>query len=320
MVMMHRSEVKVKSTQVAEDDIGLPLGETAGVVDRGNILGDAVTDISGRSAACVSSLGSCAGCHSQLRQQLDTLGDRERRKAEYTRMLVHELRAPVTASRSLAAALRYVQPEDSPVNEALGRIERRMDQLLDLVNDILYLNSIKAGQPLGEVVFCDLSAETGIVCESYFEEALAKGLSMEMDLPSSPITVRIARQDYQLILSNLASNAVKYTPEGKVSITLRKEGPWAILDIKDSGIGIPEEELTQVFTEFFRASNARRSRIPGTGLGLAGVRSLVERSGGKLTFDSKESKGSRFMVRLPIRRPKPVLPFVPPKAVGRVPD
>jgi signal transduction histidine kinase len=318
MDMMRTDEFSVMPIHLAEYESGRFLGETVDAVDQLSILGNGLSETSVRPAECVSSLGTCVVCHTRLREELAALRDREKGKAEYTRMLVHELRAPVTASRSLAAALRYVHPEGTQVNQVLGRIEKRMDQLLDLVNDILHLNGIKAGQPLGETVDCDLVAETRSICEPYLEEATAKGLSMEISLPASPTTVHIARQDYQLILSNLVSNAVKYTPAGTVAIALRQEGPWAVLDIRDSGIGIPVAEVTQIFTEFFRASNARRSQVPGTGLGLAGVKALVERSGGELAFESQENQGSRFTVRLPLHRSPSVLPLALPKTKSRV--
>jgi signal transduction histidine kinase len=127
-----------------------------------------------------------------------------------------------------------------------------------------------------------------------------KGLAMTVELPERPVRLRLAEQAFQLILSNLVSNAVKYTQAGSVRVALRRSGSWAILEVQDSGIGIPQEEICQLFTQFFRASNARQGPFPGTGLGLAGVKALVERSGGQLEVTSEEGVGSRFAVRLPL--------------------
>ncbi|UCC65493.1 MAG: HAMP domain-containing histidine kinase [Anaerolineae bacterium] len=215
-------------------------------------------------------------------------------------MLVHELRSPAAASKSMVATLRYLNRNDAQLDGLLARIENRMDQLLDLVSDILELSQAKAGHPWQQVVVLDIAAETEAICEPYLEEAAAKGLAMTIELPESPVWVRMAEQAYQLILSNLTSNAVKYTPAGSVSITLRLEEAWAVLEVEDSGIGIPQGEISRLFTEFFRASNARRSHIPGTGLGLAGVKALVERFEGKLEVASEEKIGSCFTVRLPL--------------------
>ena len=235
--------------------------------------------------------------------ELAALRRRQKEQAESMQMLVHELRSPVLASRSMVAALRYVRRDDEQLEDFLTRIQNRMDQLLDLVNDIVDLSQVKAGHPLGQVIPLDLAAHTGEVCEPYLAEAAAGGLAMTLELPESPVRVRMAEQAYQLVLSNLVSNAVKYTPRGKVNITLQQKGSWVVLQVVDTGIGIPQEEIPQLFTEFYRASNARRGQIPGTGLGLAGVKALVERCGGELEVESQENCGSTFTVRLPLHNP-----------------
>jgi two-component system phosphate regulon sensor histidine kinase PhoR len=243
---------------------------------------------------------SGASDHAQLSAELAALKRMQRVQAESMQILVHELRAPVATSKSMVATLRYLNREDAQLDDSLTRVENRMDQLLDLVNDILELSQAKGGHPLGQVVVLDLVARTRSVCEPYLDEACAKGLTMTVELPESPVWVRMAEQAYCLILSNLVSNAVKYTPAGSVNITLRQEKSWVVLEVEDSGIGVPQGEISQLFTEFFRASNARKGRFPGTGLGLAGVKALVERSEGKLEVASEEKAGSRFTVRLPL--------------------
>ena len=238
--------------------------------------------------------------HAKLHDELATLKFLEREKAEFMRILVHELRAPVGTSKSLAAALRYVNQEDPKLDSVLGRIEARMDELLTLVDDILRLSQIKEGRPLGDIDVYDLVIKTGADCEAYLDEATANGLSLSLDLPASPVLVRIDLQAYHLILSNLLSNAVKYTPAGSVDVRLQVQAPWAMLEVQDTGMGIPEAQISQIFAEFFRASNARRSQIPGTGVGLAGVKELVERFDGELELASEEDRGSAFTVRLPL--------------------
>jgi K+-sensing histidine kinase KdpD len=238
--------------------------------------------------------------HAKVRDELATLKCLEKEKAEFMRILVHELRAPVTASKSLAAALQYVNQEDEKLTSVLGRIEARMGELLSLVNDILDLSQIKSGRPLGDIAVHDLVIKTRTDCEPYLDEVKAKGVSLRFDLPESPVLVRIDLQAYHLILSNLVSNAIKYTPAGSIQIRLYKQGHWAVLKVKDTGIGIPEAQISQIFTEFFRASNARRSQISGTGVGLAGAKDLVERFDGELELASEENRGSTFTVRLPL--------------------
>lgn len=238
--------------------------------------------------------------YARVHDELVTLKGLEKEKAEFMRILVHELRAPVGASRCMAAVLRHVHREDAQLNSVLGRIEGRMDELLALVDDILNLSQIKAGRPLGDIAVHDLAGQTKTDCAPFLDEAEAKGVSLSLDLPASPVLVRMDLQAYHLILSNLVSNAIKYTSTGSVQVRLHTEGDWCVLGVKDTGIGIPEAEIGRIFDEFFRASNARRSQIPGTGVGLAGVKELVERFDGELELVSEEGRGSTFTARLPL--------------------
>ena len=102
------------------------------------------------------------------------------------------------------------------------------------------------------------------------------------------------------MVDNLLSNAIKYTPEGGgVRITMRQEGDTATIAVRDTGIGIPAGEQAQLFSRFFRSSNARASGVQGTGLGLAITRGIVEAHGGTIDFDSVEGSGTTFRVTLP---------------------
>ncbi len=276
-------------------------GEVMGVVQVINSQNDAFQETDLLPLQSVTRFVAYALYHARLYDELATLKCLDKEKAEFMRVIVHELRSPVIASQKLAAVLlRYSNLEDPDVITALTRIEKRMAQLLNLVEDILHLSKIKAGGPLSEIVVCDLGAETKTGCRTYVEEAEAKGVSMVINVSEAPVFVRIDLQGYRLILSNLVSNAVKYTPAGSVEISLRQMDPWAVLQVKDTGMGIPEDDIPKLFTEFFRATNARRSQIEGTGVGLAGVKELVERFGGELELVSQESEGSKFTVRLPL--------------------
>jgi signal transduction histidine kinase len=220
--------------------------------------------------------------------------------AQSMMILVHELRSPVTASKTMLAGLRYLHAQDTQLDDSLARIEGRMDQLLDLVNDILDLSQARSGRPLGQATVLDAVAETREVCEPYQEEAAAKGLAMSVELPGSRLPVFMPAKTYRLIVSNLVSNAVKYTPAGSIRVTLRKKGNWLVLKVRDTGIGVPPGEISHLFTEFFRASNARAGHKQGTGLGLAAVQALVKGNHGELQLQTREHKGTKFTVRLPL--------------------
>lgn len=267
---------------------------------RSGPAGCALCDAAPSPSAWSLPFGDCAPAQAQPWAELAALKRTQKAQVESILMLVHELRSPVATSKSMVTTLRYLNLQDEQLDSFLIRIEDRMDQLLDLVNNILDLSPTRSGQPSGQATVLDLVTNSSAVCEPYQKDATFKGLAMTAELPESPLRVRIAEQDYHLILSNLISNAVKYTFEGSIGVTLRQDGAWAVLEVTDTGIGIPQEEIPQLCTQFFRASNARQSPVPGTGLGLASVKALVERAGGELEVASEEKVGSRFTVRLPL--------------------
>lgn len=215
----------------------------------------------------------------------------------------HDLRTPLTAARGQVQLLqRDIAGVDEPLRERLGRgLERvdraiaRMTQLIDLLRDAALL---EAGQPL------DLRRRPIDLVELARAEVeefrqLAPSHRLRLVAPGSLIGLwdpgRLER-----VLDNLIDNAVKYSPEGRtITVTLRRDGDWATLTVRDRGIGIPAGDLDRVFDRFFRAANVG-GRIKGTGIGLAGARQIVAQHGGSITVESHEAHGSAFTVRLPI--------------------
>lgn len=223
----------------------------------------------------------------------------EQVKAQFIRMMVHELKAPVAAAKMLTDSLLYNEAvAHTPAAAIVTRISRRMGRLAELITDLLELARAQSGDQVGEVGIVDLRAETEQGCEQYRDKAENKGLAMCVDLPSHPIHALMDSQGYRLVLSNLISNAVKYTLMGSITVSLQLRGGWALLAVTDTGMGIPEADLPSLFREFYRASNAKASGIEGSGVGLACTKSLVERFGGELTLETRESQGSTFTVRL----------------------
>ena len=137
---------------------------------------------------------------------------------------------------------------------------------------------------------------TGSACAVVGQGTVA---SCEFWICGPPDPVIIDRTGYQLVLSNLLSNAIKYTERGDVQVTLDHGDSGPSLHVADTGIGIPESDLSKLFGEFFRAENARKSNIQGTGVGLAAIKELVERFAGSMEVDSREGAGSTFTVRWP---------------------
>ncbi len=251
----------------------------------------------------VSRLIGYALYHARLYYDIATLKQLEKEKAGFMRIMVHELKSPVAAARMLADVLEQCDSENPQMKSMAGRIGIRLDEMTGLIQDILELARVKSGDPLGEISVFDIVQAVSDSGESYREQADAKGLNYSVELPTEPLSIRMDSKGFNLITSNLFSNAVKYTAEGDVAIDLKKGNNQAVLSVKDSGIGIPAAELPRLFKEFFRASNAKRAKLPGTGVGLAGVKSIVERFGGCMEIQTIENQGSTFIVKLPLSNP-----------------
>ncbi len=238
--------------------------------------------------------------HARLLDDLTTLKQLEKEKASFIRIMVHELKSPVSAAKMMIDLLTMYPLENPKIAHIPERIAVRMEELLELIKDMLALAQVKSGDPLGDITVLDLVTETKKICEPYMNQAEHKGISMKLACCEESVPVRFDSKGYHLILSNLVSNAVKYTSEGFVNVSLKRQELWAVLEVADSGIGIPKADIPQLFKEFFRASNAIRQRIQGTGVGLAGVKHIVERFDGEIELQSQENQGSHFTVRLPL--------------------
>jgi len=275
-------------------------GGTLGVVQAVNSCGEPFREADLGALSSVSRLIGYALYHAKLYDDLATMKRLEQEKAEFMRIMVHELKSPVAAAKSMADALGQYGNLDERSSGMMGRISGRMEEMGELIGDMLVLAKAKSGGPMGQVAVVDLRAEAAGVCERFREPAEQKGLALEVELSGEAVPVRTDTMGLPLVISNLVGNAVKYTQAGRVRVTLVRGDPWAELAVTDTGIGIPAAEIPKLFGEFFRASNAKKQRIGGSGVGLALVKQMVERFGGGLSLQSEENVGSTFTVHLPV--------------------
>jgi two-component system sensor histidine kinase VicK len=175
-------------------------------------------------------------------------------------------------------------------------------RMVDLVNSLLNVSRID----LGTFAIEPSNNDVIEICNSVIKEMQSaiddKKIKLikdyEKDLPLINVDPKLMR----IIFQNLLSNAVKYTPnEGEVSVKINKDTENLHIKIKDSGYGIPKSQQSKIYTKLFRADNVREKVTDGTGLGLYLVKSIVDKSGGKIWFESIEDKGTTFYVNIPLK-------------------
>lgn len=251
----------------------------------------------------IAAQGSVAIENAQAYQMLEDL---DRNKSQFVRIVTHELRSPVQVVTSLLNVLDrgYVGALNEQQSDLVSRARRRIEFLQTLIDDLLDLAAgradVLATTERGLVSLVDVLEEV----ESRYEaKAQEKGLTLSMECPPEALHVWGDRGELDRMLNNLVSNAIKYTQEGKVRLQLQRANGFARIAVSDSGIGIPDEALPNLFQEFFRAKNAKTVEESGTGLGLAIVKDLVKRYGGQIEVDSTEGQGTTFTLTLPLASP-----------------
>jgi two-component system, OmpR family, phosphate regulon sensor histidine kinase PhoR len=216
----------------------------------------------------------------------------------------HELKTPVAAVRALAETLLTALPDDPEAGRRFAdRIGREAERLDLLTRDLLDLSRVERGALDVEPV--DLVGLVKEVVGGYADRAEERRIKLSTEVEPG-VALRGDRAQLGLLLSNLIDNALRYTPaKGAVCVRLNAAESRAVLQVHDTGQGIPAGELSRVFERFYRVDKARARQTGGTGLGLAIVRHVAEAHGGTVRVDSELGRGSTFTVALPVAGPPP---------------
>jgi signal transduction histidine kinase len=237
-----------------------------------------------------------------LSEAYAALEEADRAKSEFVRMASHELRSPLSAVQSMLRIMDQgiVGPLSEKQRDLIGRTLRRVNMLLALVGDLLELAAGRMELLKKEPVQADLGELVDKVTELMVTRAGERELDVQVEIGDRPLTLTGVEEDLERVVMNLVSNAVKYTPAGgTVSVRAGLEEAGITLQVSDTGIGIPEDALPRIFSEFYRARNAKALDVEGTGLGLVITRELVEQHGGSISVESSLGQGSTFTVQFP---------------------
>ncbi len=224
-------------------------------------------------------------------------------KSRFLRTLVHELRSPLGAIRSLLEVVmdRSLGEEMNAYDSFLQRADARIENLVGMVGQLLTLSRVDEQRTTES---CEPMAPAQVVEEVaklYEDQARSRGITIRCTLSDGDERVRLDRDEWQTIVGNLIGNAVKYNkPNGMVEIVLQREQGWLRLDVRDTGIGMSSDGARRVFEEFYRERRAETRDTEGNGLGLSIVQRLVQRKGGSIDVSSVLGEGTSFCVRLPV--------------------
>lgn len=228
---------------------------------------------------------------------------REREQQEVLAILAHDIKSPLTAIRGFAlSGLKGLLGEVSPATQrAFQVIAEQSDRVLSMVQQMVRVMSDRQGGTALRPIRFDLRECVNSVASAYEGECSARSLTLSLEAPPQPVWVMGDRDLIERAIANLLSNAVKYNrPQGSIWVRVKKGEQEAIVEVEDTGIGIPPSELPLVFQQFYRASNALGE---GAGMGLAFVRQVVEAHGGRVEVTSSIGQGSQFRLFFPLATP-----------------
>jgi two-component system phosphate regulon sensor histidine kinase PhoR len=229
----------------------------------------------------------------------------DRAKARFLASSSHDLRTPLT---SIIGNIEIIQdheagPLTAQQTSMLDAVSRNGRRLLNLIEDMLTISKIELGAFTSDLRPVDLSRLIPEPTDLIRPSMRDAGITFEVSLPEQGLMVNGDAGQLGRVLMNLLTNAVKYTPRGgRVTCTAAAADDDAVLAVEDTGMGIPKDEQESLGTPFFRASNAVRHEIQGSGLGLSIVRTVVRHHHGKLQLESVEGVGTKVTIRLPLLR------------------
>jgi len=239
----------------------------------------------------------------ELEQSSREIAKLEEEKNRFLRFLgiaAHDLKAPLAAIQSYIGVMLggYSGELNEKQRNMLERSSQRINDLLTLISDLLDIPHIETDQIVHEMKDVSLLQVMKSCLQEQRNLAKLKGIKLKVELPAKLSKVHGSAPRLQQVITNLVNNAINYTSEGMITVVARENDNDISVEVNDTGIGIPPEDLPKVFDDFFRASNVE---VKGTGLGLSISRRIIDGHGGKIWCESpcSESGGCRFTFTLP---------------------
>jgi signal transduction histidine kinase len=223
-------------------------------------------------------------------------------RSQFVASVSHELKTPLTSIRIFAESLLLDWIQD-PANrtEYLQTIVGESERLSRLINNVLDFSKIEQGTRTYrmEPVFLPEAVRRAVLTMDF--PLRQQGFNLRLEIDDGLPRIKADRDSLEQAVLNLLHNAMKYSGDRReIGITLRRSGAWAVIEVKDQGPGIREEDQARIFEKFFRVESPENLRIPGTGLGLTIVRHIAAAHGGRIDVESRPGEGSLFILRIPL--------------------
>ncbi len=250
----------------------------------------------------IDSAGKTIGFFKIIRNRTREV-DLLRSKSEFVSVAAHQLRTPITAVHWIFEILSKNESVKGTDAEMVASGLNASLRMLKIVNDLLDVSRIEAGRFGYNFMDIDISAFLSEVVANAKIVAKEFSVSISLDMPSGPIMIHCDPQKLGLAFSNLIDNAIKYNlKNGQVFIRLAPvpNAPYIDIAIRDTGIGVPPNDMQKLFTKFYRGENVVKEQTDGSGLGLYITKNIIARHGGKITAESVIGRGTTFNVHLPL--------------------
>jgi signal transduction histidine kinase len=241
----------------------------------------------------------------ELRMSNEQLQRLDEAKDEFVSMASHQLRTPLTSVKGYISMVLEgdVGKITNMQRQLLGEAFTSSERMVHLINDFLNVSRLQTGKFMLEIKPIDLSKVVSQEVDSLQTTANARGLKLQYRAPSAFPVLYIDEGKIRQVIMNFIDNAIYYSSEETaIRIELTTEEGDAVFKVKDTGIGVPKKEQSHLFTKFFRATNARKQRPDGTGVGLFLAKKVIVAHGGSIVFESTEGEGSTFGFRLPVKK------------------
>jgi signal transduction histidine kinase len=296
------SELGARSEMAAPMIIG---DRVIGVIHVRSSVGDALRaadlEVLTRLADQVALVAFHAQLHAERAETVARLRELTELKSDFVAIASHELRTPLTGIRGFASLLmdNFDALSLEEVREYLSIIDGQSKRLVRLVEDLLVVSRLEAGRLRLKVEEVQLRPFLQNLVASFVDESER----ISLNGPDEPATVRIDADRVEQILRNLVQNALKFSPSDKeVTVSARRSAKGVDFEVADRGVGIPADELANIFDRFHQAGDGGRREREGVGLGLYIAKRLLEEMGGEITVDSTPGQGATFRIRIPQRK------------------